>query len=215
MRKLSLFRKPKHALLRRSPYQRCPPTDRRPATGLDDTERRSLRQGLQGTSAATDTPSSNARRADVRRELPVLAIAVLAPMVEAPMLPSQRGCLSRSRPSPPLLVDLRPKALAELKDTANALAKLTDIPLPTCCRNATTGETHKLLLQPSVAWVVALLALANTVNTASRISELQHHQSSLRSLSASIFTLNISMNRLVKSRRRSRAKSPAMMWASD
>jgi len=45
------------------------------------------------------------------------------------------------------------------------------------CRNATGGKTHKSLLQPYMAWAVALLALANTVNTASRISELQQNTS--------------------------------------
>ena len=97
----------RHALFRRSLYRRHPPTDRRPSMGLGDTERRSSQRGLPGISGADDTPSSSARRGVAQRQLLVLARAVLAPMVEAPMLVSQRGCSSRSHQPSPLLIDFR------------------------------------------------------------------------------------------------------------
>jgi hypothetical protein len=63
--------------------------------------------------------------------------------------------------------------LAGLKDTVNALSKLTDIASLIRRRNATDDRTGYLVVQPYLAGV-AVRSLADAVNVASEINELQH-----------------------------------------
>jgi hypothetical protein len=55
----------------------------------------------------------------------------------------------------------------------NALAKLTDIASLIRCRNATDDRTGYPVVQPYLARVAAVRSLADAVNVASEINELQ------------------------------------------
>ncbi|WP_156126655.1 MULTISPECIES: hypothetical protein [Burkholderiaceae] len=60
--------------------------------------------------------------------------------------------------------------LAELENTPNALAELTNILLLARCRNATDDTTGNLASSPCLAGPAAHLPLANAVDIASRIN---------------------------------------------